>query len=232
MTTRTLHTLIVALTATTLLAFTACTGYNAPGDAESAVAKSIDTIPMMVRHVQRCSRLYTTELHVHKIVTHDDVVRLRGSLMDHSFSIALPLGDRKVAIPMDATIKAYIDFADFSEKNVERTADGRIAITLPDPRLVLTSSKINQKEIKEYLGVARSPFTDQELSNYENQGRQAIIASLPLDDIARTARENAARVIIPLVCAAGYDEKDVTVTFRSDFEFDLKDIADIKRVLK
>lgn len=218
--------------ATTLLAFAACTVHDAPGSGDSGLPESIDTIPLMVRHVQQCSRLYTTELHVHKIVTHDDVVRLRGSLMDHSFSIALPLGDRKVAIPMDATIKAYIDLSDFSEKNVERTIDGRIVITLPDPRLVLTSSKINQGEIREYLGVARSPFTDQELSNFEKQGRQAILASLPLDDIARTARENAARVVIPLVCSAGYDEKDVTVTFRSDFEFDLKDISDIKRILK
>ena len=38
----------------------------------------VDTIPMLVTQIQKCSRLYTTECHLHKIITHDDKVSLQG----------------------------------------------------------------------------------------------------------------------------------------------------------
>lgn len=177
-----------------------------------------DTIPSLVTQVQKCSRLYTTEYHIHKIVTHDDVIRLKGKLLQQDFDIPLPLGERKIAIPMDATLKAYIDFSTFSEENVERSGD-RITILLPDPRVVLTSSKINQDEVREYVGLARSRFTDQELSRYEEQGRQAILKSVPNLGIVEMARENAARVLVPLLTDMGFDERNVTIAFRHNLDF-------------
>ena len=39
---------------------------------------SVDTIPMMVMQIQKCSRLYTAECHVHKIITHEDKKKLKG----------------------------------------------------------------------------------------------------------------------------------------------------------
>ena len=103
--------------------------------------------------VQKCSKLYTTEYHIHKIVTHHDVLRLKGSLLTKDIDIPLPLGERKIAIPMDATLKGYIDFSDFSEDNIERNGE-RITILLPDPKVVMTSSKINQKEVREYVRIS------------------------------------------------------------------------------
>ena len=174
-----------------------------------------DTMPRLVMQVQQCSRLYTAEYHIHKIVTHDDVVRLKGNILRQDFDIPLPLGERKVAIPMDATLKAYIDFSGFSEKNVER--DGRrITILLPDPKVVLTSSKINQQEVKTYVGLTRSHFTDRELTAYEQQGRQAILNSAADMGIVQTAQENAARVLVPMLVQLGYREEDITVAFRHD----------------
>ena len=175
----------------------------------------IDTIPQLVMQIQQCSRLYTTEVKVHKIVTHDDVVRLKGKVMNQPFSIPLPLGDRKIAIPMDATLKAYIDFSEFDEKSVERDGD-RITILLPDPQVVLTSSKINQEEIKEYVGLVRSHFSDSELSNYEQQGRQAILNGIPDMNIIETAQANAARVLVPLIAQMGYREENITIAFRKN----------------
>ena len=175
----------------------------------------IDTIPQLVMQIQQCSRLYTTEVKVHKIVTHDDVVRLKGKVMNQPFNIPLPLGDRKIAIPMDATLKAYIDFSEFDEKSVERDGD-RITILLPDPQVVLTSSKINQEEIKEYVGLVRSHFSDSELSNYEQQGRQAILNGIPDMNIIETAQANAARVLVPLIAQMGYREENITIAFRKN----------------
>ncbi len=98
---------------------------------------AIDTIPTMVMQIQKCTRLYTAEAHVHKIITHDDQFKLKGSFLKHEFNIPVPGSNRKVAIPMDATIKAYVDFQGFSDRNVSRKGD-KIEIILPDPKMVLT----------------------------------------------------------------------------------------------
>ena len=195
------------------LMVTACGHKSEPE--KSAEPVVIDTIPQLVMEIQQCSRLYTTEVKVHKIVTHDDVVRLKGNLMSKQFNIPLPLGDRKIAIPMDATLKAYIDFSEFDERSIERDGD-KITILLPDPQVVLTSSKINQKEVKEYVGIVRAHFSDSELSNYEQQGRQSIINSIPQMNIVETAQANAARVLVPMIAQMGYREENITVAFRKN----------------
>ena len=192
---------------------TACGQKSEPEQPSEPVV--IDTIPQMVMQIQQCSRLYTTEVKVHKIVTHDDVVRLKGNLLNKQFNIPLPLGDRKIAIPMDATLKAYIDFSEFDERSIERDGN-KITILLPDPQVVLTSSKINQKEIKEYVGIVRSHFSDSEMSNYEQQGRLDIINSIPDMHIIETAQANAARVLVPMIVQMGYREEDITIAFRKN----------------
>ena len=53
---------------------------------EAAVAQGIDTVPMLIMQVQKCSKLYTAEYRVHKIVTHDDALRLKGSLLKNSLT--------------------------------------------------------------------------------------------------------------------------------------------------
>jgi len=172
-----------------------------------APSKSIDTIPALIMQVKQTSRLYTAEYNIRKIVTHDDVIRLKGTLFNKDFDMPVPIGDRKIAIPMNAKLKAYIDFSEFSEKNIERNGN-KITIILPDPRVTLTGSKIDQKNIKEFVSLTRSYFSDAEMSDYERQGRASIIASIPQLGIIETARENAARVLIPMVEQMGFGEKD------------------------
>ena len=99
---------------------------------QESVYGSVDTLPMLITQIQKCSKLYTAEYRVHKIVTHDDVLRLKGSVLSRQFNIKLPLGDRKIAIPIDAKLKAWIDFSQFSERNIERRGN-HITIILPDP---------------------------------------------------------------------------------------------------
>jgi hypothetical protein len=171
---------------------------------------------MLVMQVQKCSKLYTSEFKVHKIVTHDDVVRLKGSVLRQDYNIKIPLGDRKIAIPMDATLKAYIDFSQFSEKNIERHGD-KITVLLPDPKVTMTSSKIDQKNVRHYVAFARAHFSDAEMSDYEQQGRAAIIQSIPELGIIDNAKENAARVLVPMLTQLGYREENITIAFRKDF---------------
>ena len=173
---------------------------------------------MLILQVQKCSKLYTAEYRVHKIITHDDALRLKGQLMSKQFNLKVPLADRKIAIPMDAKIKAYIDFSEFSEQNIERSGN-QITIILPDPQVVMTSSKIDQKNVKQYVGLTRAHFSDEELANYQQQGREAILQSIPDMGIEETARANAAKVLVPMLTQLGYEEQNITIAFRKDLDF-------------
>ena len=203
---------ILIMTLTTLL-MTGCKSEN--GDTAQDIVT--DTVPSLVIQIQKCARLYTTEYHIHKIVTHNDVLKLKGNILRKDIDIKLPLGERKIAFPMDATLKAYIDFSDFSESNIERNGD-KITILLPDPKVVMTSSKINRDEVKEYVGLTRSYFTDKELSSYEQQGRQSILNSVSQLGIKQTAQENAARVLVPMLTEMGYKEENITIAFRKSLD--------------
>ena len=203
---------ILIMTLTTLL-MTGCKSEN--GDTAQVIVT--DTVPSLVIQIQKCARLYTTEYHIHKIVTHNDILKLKGNILRKDIDIKLPLGERKIAFPMDATLKAYIDFSDFSESNIERNGD-KITILLPDPKVVMTSSKINRDEVKEYVGLTRSYFTDKELSSYEQQGRQSILNSVSQLGIKQTAQENAARVLVPMLTEMGYKEENITIAFRKSLD--------------
>ena len=192
---------------------TGCKSEN--GDSAQVIVT--DTIPSLVIQIQKCARLYTTEYHIHKIVTHNDILKLKGNILRKDIDIKLPLGERKIAFPMDATLKAYIDFSDFSESNIERNGD-KITILLPDPKVIMTSSKINRDEVKEYVGLTRSYFTDKELSSYEQQGRQSILNSVSQLGIKQTAQENAARVLVPMLTEMGYKEENITIAFRKSLD--------------
>ena len=192
---------------------TACSSCNKQQENADA-----DSQELLITQIQQCSRLYTAEYQIHKIVTHDDVLRLQGQLTGESYDFTLPmLGDRKIAIPMDATLKAYIDFSGFSEENVERDNE-RITIILPDPKVTLTSSKIDHANIKKYVALLRSDFTDEELSSYEKQGREAIIATIPELGIVESARQNAARILVPMIKQLGYSERNITIAFRENLD--------------
>ena len=197
--------------------------------AEEAVAQGIDTVPMLIMQVQKCSKLYTAEYRVHKIVTHDDALRLKGSLLQKEFNIKVPMADRKIAIPIDAKLKAYIDFCQFSEDNIERSGK-KITIILPDPQVTMTSSKIDQKNVRQYVALTRSNFSDAELSDYQQQGRNAIIESIPNMGILESAQRNAAKVLVPMLKDMGYQEEDITIAFRKNYG--PKDLATIVRIVE
>lgn len=195
-----------------IASISACNGK----EKQEVAAAPIDTIPMMVMQIQKCSKLYTTEHQVHKIVTHNDQMRLKGTFLQKDFNISLPTGNRKIAIPIDATLKSYVDFSQFSEKNIRRKG-GKIEIILPDPKVELTSSKIDHKAIKKRVPLLRSDFTDEEMANYEQQGRAAILNDIPRMGIIPLAQENAAKTLIPMIEQMGYKQEDITISFRKKF---------------
>ena len=209
-------TIVVLAVAVVMLMLTAACKGNRKKQQEQP---PVDTTLVLVTQISRCSRLYTAEMQVHKIVTHDDVLRLNGRIVGEDHRWELPFSKRKIAIPMNATMKAYIDFGRFTEQNVHRMGR-KIIITLPDPRVALTSTKIDQHEIQQQVSFFRSNFSDEEMTSFERQGREAIIANVPQTGIIDLARENAARILIPLIEQMGYREEDITISYRKDFDAD------------
>ena len=66
----------------------------------------IDTVKQVVMRAQQQNKLYTTECKVHKVVLFSDNGKIGGRLLD----IDKP-GYRKVAVPLDVTLKGYVDFS-------------------------------------------------------------------------------------------------------------------------
>lgn len=186
----------------------------------------VDSLPMLITKIRSTSRLYTTDYKVHKIVTHNDELKFEGSLFGHEFSIPIPAGERKIAIPMDVTLKGYIDFEGFSEDNVRRDSN-RIELILPDPEVALTSSRIDHDRVQDHVALFRRRFSDEELSSYERQGRASVISTIPKMGIEEKARQNAARVLIPLLQQFGYAEQDITISFRKEFAPDSITVKDL-----
>lgn len=185
------------------------------GEETKAEAVRVDTLSLVMQ-VKECARLYTVEYEVHKLVLKDDPLRVKGNLFQRAFDVKVPIGERKVMIPLDVTLKAYIDFTGFDEKNVLRSGD-RIVVTLPDPRVVVTSSRINHDEVKQFVSLTRSDYTSAELADFTRQGEDEILASVPQLGILEMARENAAHVLVPMLTRLGYDERNIVISFRKDF---------------
>lgn len=175
--------------------------------------QAIDSIPLLVSQIQRCSRLYTTEYRIHKLVVCESNRRISG----FGISVGLNIfGDRKIIIPIDATLKGYIDMSKVRTHHIERMGE-KIIVTLPDPEVMMTSTEIDHEQIKKFVSGLRDDFTDQEMTAFEAQGRQSIIAEIPDLGIERTAREDAVHVLIPIITQMGFREQDIIIQFRADY---------------
>ncbi len=173
-------------------------------------------LPDIVMQVQQQARLYSTEYRLHKIITQDDTRQLQGSILNQKYKLDLPLGKRSIAVPIEATVKTFVDFGEFSEKNVKQNGE-KIEIILPDPQFEITSTRVNHDEVKQYIPLLRSNFSDAELTALTQAGRAAVAKDLPRLNLTESARQNAARTLIPLLSAMGFDESQITVTFRKKF---------------
>lgn len=190
------------------------TSCSSGGSENTPAIETADTLALLVNRMQQCSRLYTTEYRIHKIIACETDREVHGM----GLSIRLGIfGNRKVIIPLDATVKGYIDMSQVTEKHVVRQGKS-IHITLPDPQVMMTGTRINHNEVKQYVTGFRDTFSDQELAAFETQGRQAIIDEIPSMGIEKAAQRDAARLLIPLLVQMGFDEEQIIITFRSDFQ--------------
>ena len=181
----------------------ACSNNKSDKDTDNTIA--IDTTAQMVNQINLCSRLYTSEYKIRKIIIFDDPAALSFNFLNKVYKIGLPLGQRRVAIPVTATAKTYVDLSKISKDNITRNGQ-KVEIVLPDPEVMLTATNIDHTHIVQKVSFLRSNFNDEELMLIEQQGRK---------DIIEDARSSVARQLVPIVTAMGYQEQDVKVTFRN-----------------
>ena len=178
----------------------------------------VDTMQLLLHQIQDCSRIYATEVNIHKIVTHNDNQQLHLKVLGKEFFKDIPLSKRKIAIPMDVTLKAYVDLSEFSASNVKRRGN-KVEVTLPDPKIMLTHTKLNNENIVRKGNMFAPKFTDEELLSYAAQGRADVVKTIPDLNILPMARVGAARALIPIFEQLGYNAEDITITYRKEFTF-------------
>lgn len=179
-------------------------------------ATAADSMRRLVMTVRSSARLYVTEMQVHKLVTNTDEPVLKGLVLGMAVNMPARVGKRRVLIPLDVTIKAYIDMQQFDERNVERT-DSTLIVTLPDPQVVITASKIDNKGTRQYVDWTRSRYTDAEITALAQQGEDSIARHMSHYGIEQEAQRSAANQLLPLLQQLGYKEGQVTVRFKKSF---------------
>lgn len=191
------------------------TGTPVPVPTDSVTVRKPDKA-QLVMEVARTSRLYTTEYQVHKIVTHSDNPTLEGQVLGMPFKMKTRWGDRKVAIPITVTLKAYVDFSQFSADQVKRTPDGHLEIILPDPTVIQTASRVDHSGTRQYIDATRSRYTDAEISDFARQGADSILSHSMQLDIVDQAERSAAQTLFPMLRRMGYKDGQVTISFRRE----------------
>ena len=121
---------------------------------DSKTEEKVDSVsgPTLLMQLQRCSRLNTAEVKLHKIITHDDELKLSGNLMGKELSVNIPAGRRKVAIPLYATVKASIDLGKVTDEDIVREGD-KITVFLPEPDVEITETHIDHEGVKQYVAL-------------------------------------------------------------------------------
>ena len=166
----------------------------------------------IVSQIQECSRIYTAEYEVSKIIIHEDEKRIKGNLAGIGINIGLAGTQRVIAIPITGVLKGYVDLSDIKPENV-RIAKDSIEIIMPDPKVELVSTSINHKDIKENESFFSSKFSDAELSKIQQQGRQMLVASIPSLGILPQVRECSVRTLVGFLEKFGYTADQINITF-------------------
>lgn len=230
---RTINNLLL----TVLVAFTSVVlwGCGSKSDATTDnVAEQIDTLAVLQTQLRACSRLNVAEYRVRKIVTHKDEVQVKGKLFGKDINVDVPFAERKIAIPIMATVKASINMQDVElvKGKVDTSADGsvqkeqsadgppgtahHIEIFLPQPEVVITETHIDHDGVKQMVPFLRKDFTDEERLVYERKGRDEIEQEIRTSAILQQARRSAANQLIPIVEKMGYSIENITITFREE----------------
>jgi len=121
------------------------------------------------------------------------------------------LGERKILMTCDATLKAGIDFSKISADDIN-IKEKEIVLTLP--KASLFSVNIKPEDIKiayQEIGAFRNEFSSQERNQLAAQAQSQIETSVESLGVLQTAETNASTFVSTFLRNLGYEK--VTVQF-------------------
>lgn len=160
------------------------------------------TSPQQVLALKEMNELVSVEYVVNKVIKASD---------DKTW---YKLGDRKILMTCQATLKAGIDFSKLNADNI--AVDGK-TIRLRLPRASLISLNIKPEDIKvvyEDVSTFRSQFTSAEKNELAAQAEKQIRASVDSLGILHTAEANASLFVSNFLKQLGYE--NIAVQFEGD----------------
>ena len=155
--------------------------------------EAVDT----VLQLKELSELATVEYNISKIIKASD---------DQTW---YKLGDRKILMSCQASVKAGIDLSQIKAENI--SINGK-EITLELPKASILSVNIRPENIRteyEEVGLFRSDFSAAERNQLMAQGEKQIRNSIESTGILRTAETNASLFIGQFLRQLGYQQVDI-----------------------
>lgn len=151
----------------------------------------------VILSLKEINQLVTAEYVVNKIIKASD---------DNTW---YKIGDRKILITCEASLKAGIDFSTINTSQID-IRNKKISLTLP--HATLFSLNIKPEDIKvayEEIGMLRSSFSAQERDMLTVQAEKQIQQSADSLGILKTAETNARLFITQFLRNAGYEDIEV-----------------------
>ena len=122
------------------------------------------------------------------------------------------IGDRKILLSVEASLKAGIDLTQLSKDDITSTGKS-IRIKLPPPKLL--SVQLPPEKIRleyEEVGLLRSEFSQEEKTALLAQAEKQIEAAIPETGILETARTHTRDWITRFCQQLGYEEINIEFT--------------------
>ena len=178
----------------------------------------IDSIGVLWERVHHCSKLEVAEYTVLKTVSFDD----NSQLKLFGYSTPLP-GEKRLMIPIEVKMKITVDLG-FVTRDDIYTTDSTINLTLPAPKIEITSTKIDHEKSQESVSWFRSNFTEQEREKFMKQGIEEVKNGISYLEINNIAKSNTENVLQPILINIGF-KKHLNVTFKNS-EIKIPDFKD------
>jgi hypothetical protein len=119
------------------------------------------------------------------------------------------IGDRKILITCEATVKAGIDFAAMDTRYVSKKGK-TISLQLPPPKIISVSIPPEKIRVAyQEIGFFRNNFSTAEQNSLLQQAEKQIVAKANTLGILEDAKNNTRTWLISYLSALGFEEIDI-----------------------
>ncbi len=160
----------------------------------------IETIGDAIVRISEQPRIYSSELSCHKDVSGETIDKM-------IFGVTKPFSKNNFHFKVYGFYKAYIDFSDFSDKNIKEK-DSLIYVQLPMPRIELISAEVDHTHEQFNKELFASDIPDKQYQDLVNSSVESMWSTLAkdkiLDQAILEAQQSAQKLLIDMFRQMGY----------------------------